>query len=141
MSVPLPEICFGNNSLKISHAQSGFEYTFDAIEALQAVDGTGAEEGGGSVKVAHADAWAKSREGLEEVSVVRKFDWTYTTTWPGALRGPQVCFRELLVPKQYLTRCEAAGQSSLDASWHTNRQTRLSKGTYSVLRRSDALRR
>ena len=86
VDVPLPEICFGNNHLTVSHPALDFRYTFKGIDALQAVDATGEEPGSGFVKVAYAAEWAKTRD-LEgsNVKVVKKWDWTYTTTHPGRL--------------------------------------------------------
>lgn len=79
LSVPPPEICFGNNELSLRH--DSFSYTFNSLAALAEVDPTG-EDG---LQVAHAGEWARSRklgEG-DGVKVVQKWDWTYTTTHPG----------------------------------------------------------
>ena len=94
----MPEICFGNNSLVLRHAPSGFVYTFDALDALATVDPTGER----APKVAYAEAWARSREletggganggggateGLAAVRTVKQYDWTYTTVHPGRVEG------------------------------------------------------
>jgi len=86
IDIPLPEICFGRNLLSIKHAESGFEYAYNGLDALKEVDSTG--EGSGMVKVAYAADWAKSRRlsgAVDPVSVVKNWDWTYTTTHPGKL--------------------------------------------------------
>ena len=88
LDIPLPEICFGRNSLVIKHTESQLEYVFDGLSALQAVDSTG--EASGAVKVAYAADWAKSRKlsgASDPVGVVKNWDWTYTTTHPGRLEN------------------------------------------------------
>ena len=88
LDIPLPEICFGRNSLVIKHTESQLEYVFDGLTALQTVDTTG--EASGAVKVAYAADWAKSRKlsgASDPVGVVKNWDWTYTTTHPGRLEN------------------------------------------------------
>lgn len=53
LHLPLPEICFGNNRLKVQNERLGLLFEWDALRALHKVD---AES---SVKVAHADEWAR----------------------------------------------------------------------------------
>lgn len=92
LNLPLPEICFGNNSLIIKHAD--VELRFDALEALAQVDASGVEEGTGNLKVAHAKLWEKHKNqaeqanlGGERLSVVKNYDWTYTSTYAGSVAG------------------------------------------------------
>ena len=61
LGFPLPEMTFGNNSLKIRHNPSGWEYQFDTEQALKQVRGGELQPGDGGVKVGYADAWLKSR--------------------------------------------------------------------------------
>jgi TIP41-like family len=83
LPVPLPEIPFGNNELRLEHAPSQFTIRFDTLEALHQVDGTGQEAG--TVQVAYADDWKKSRLGLGmEKLQGKQWDWTYSTTYAGS---------------------------------------------------------
>jgi hypothetical protein len=83
LPVPLPEIPFGNNELRLEHAPSQFSIKFDALEALQHVDGTGEETG--TVQVAYADDWKRSRQALDVDKIQSKrWDWTYSTTYAGS---------------------------------------------------------
>ena len=59
--LPLPEMPFGNNSLIIRHEGLGWEYKFDALEALRLVRLGNLEPGDGGVKVGYAKEWLKSR--------------------------------------------------------------------------------
>jgi len=62
LGLPLPEMTFGNNSLKLEHS-SGTGLAFSAMEALRAVAvGEGWEERvGGGVLVSMAETWSKGR--------------------------------------------------------------------------------
>lgn len=86
----MPEICFGNNELRLHHGPSNFTYIFNAFDALQLVNADGTGEGTGMIKVAYAAEWQRSRTAnLNIVDVVRNNDWTYTTVHPGRLEdGP-----------------------------------------------------
>lgn len=59
--LPVPEMPFGNNSVVLRYEASGWEYTFNALEALQGVKLGELGEGDGGVKVMHAKAWLQSR--------------------------------------------------------------------------------
>ncbi|KAH9817270.1 TIP41-like family-domain-containing protein [Melampsora americana] len=83
LTIPLPEICFGQNRLEIHHLASGFKYNFNTLSALLLVDPTEGSEGE-HLKVAYADHWSSSRKPTETVTkVVNPFDWTYTTNYIG----------------------------------------------------------
>lgn len=83
------------------HVETGFELRWDALEALEQVDETGIEAGTGNLKVAHAKLWEQKRDsaGLDgmlgdrpQLSVVKNFDWTYTSTYSGAVSSDdKVC--------------------------------------------------
>lgn len=55
LGIPLPEICFGRNSLRLEDEQSGLVLEWDTMGALRGVE-VGTE---GGVKVAHAKEWAR----------------------------------------------------------------------------------
>ena len=107
LSIPLPEITFGNNLVSLrktgssskgkekevsdvnhnDHVESA-SILFNGLDALAMVDTTGED----NVKVAHAETWAKSRntntvaggDGPDyEIETVKNFDWTYSSTYPG----------------------------------------------------------
>ncbi|KAL8283249.1 hypothetical protein RQP46_006027 [Phenoliferia psychrophenolica] len=81
LHLPLPEICFGNNRLRLEHPQSGLSLDWDALAALTVV------ERESDVKVAHAAEWARGQaaSSSSDVTVQKPFDWTYTTRHPGSL--------------------------------------------------------
>lgn len=60
LSLPLPEMTFGNNSLTLSH-DCGAQIVFDTLSALgEVATGEGWEERvGGGVLVSMAEKWAK----------------------------------------------------------------------------------
>ena len=107
LSIPLPEITFGNNlvSLRKTGGQNkgkGREHIpsiiFNGLDALAQVDTTGED----TIKVAYADEWAKSRnttssangEGEYEIETVKNFDWTYSSTYPGTTTEGSMLFKE-----------------------------------------------
>jgi len=61
LGIPLPEMTFGSNLLRITHRPSGWTYAFRAEDALSGVKSGPLEAGDGGVKVGYADAWLKSR--------------------------------------------------------------------------------
>ncbi|XP_016114372.1 TIP41-like protein [Sinocyclocheilus grahami] len=86
MNMPaLPEMLFGDNVLRIQHAD-GFGIEFNAIDALKRVNNMQ-----DSVKVACAQEWQDSRaESEASKEVVKRYDWTYTTDYRGTLLGEQL---------------------------------------------------
>jgi hypothetical protein len=58
LGIPLPEMIFGNNEVRISH-EDGFEILFRAKDALELVDKT--SESNKHIKVAYANEWGKKR--------------------------------------------------------------------------------
>ncbi|MBW0543919.1 hypothetical protein O181_083634 [Austropuccinia psidii MF-1] len=92
LSIPLPEICFGNNSLTIRHPSSGFEYQWNTLDALLMVQSTDNEQEG-YLKVAYADHWSQARKSSEMITkVINPFDWTYTTTYSGTNKSLKTKF-------------------------------------------------
>lgn len=102
LSIPLPEITFGNNYVSLSRKgkqpQFGLssrdndadtDIAFKTLDALAEVDPTGKD----NIKVAYADKWASSRnlEGSGEtiIETVKNFDWTYSTSYTGTT-GPSL---------------------------------------------------
>ncbi|KAI1281386.1 TIP41-like family-domain-containing protein [Xylaria sp. FL0933] len=83
LGIPVPEMIFGDNLVSIAHVPTGWRIEFNARDALDVVDKTGAN----MLQVAYAGEWSASREqtsaGIREV--VRPFDWSYSTTYKGTV--------------------------------------------------------
>lgn len=108
LTIPLPEMIFGNNNVRVRHAESGIDIEWNTIDALDAVDKNGTD-----LKVSYSADWNKTRdEHSEEIKHVTKpFDWTYTTDYRGTLRGvdheknlPRWVETEELLPMELLKR-------------------------------------
>ncbi len=88
LGIPIPEMIFGDNLVRIAHPRTGWSISFSAEAALDTVDKTGDK----MLRVAHAREWSRSREetsaGISEV--VRPFDWSYSA----AYRGDEVVGRD-----------------------------------------------
>ncbi|KAI1502758.1 TIP41-like family-domain-containing protein [Biscogniauxia marginata] len=86
VGIPVPEMIFGDNLVRVEHVPSGWAVKFAARDALDAVDKTDRH----MLQVAYASAWSASREqtsaGIREV--VRPFDWSYSTTYRGTVIVP-----------------------------------------------------
>merc|ERR1712000_222686 len=81
--VALPEMVFGYSFVTLKHAESGFELSFNAYDALETVDKNNA-----TVQVGYAEHWKQSKiaSGEEDKLVQGKaFDWTYTTNYFGTV--------------------------------------------------------
>lgn len=81
LAIPMPEMPFASNALRIRHEPSGWEYSFNGVDALRCVDGVSKEQklqglavGDGvgtakklgnkprkGIKVAYAQEWGRSR--------------------------------------------------------------------------------
>ncbi|KAF8494219.1 type 2A phosphatase activator TIP41 [Russula emetica] len=91
LGIPLPEMTFGSNLLRITHRPTGWSYAFRAEDALKGVKNGPLDVGDGGVKVVYADSWLKSRTGpdsqipLPQTVATKPYDWTYTTTYAGSL--------------------------------------------------------
>ncbi|KAF7332408.1 hypothetical protein MKEN_00122600 [Mycena kentingensis (nom. inval.)] len=91
LGIPLPEMTFGSNFLRMEHRPSRWAYEFTTEGALQGVRNGEMREGDGGVKVGHAEAWLRSRTDptsslpMPKTVATKPFDWTYTTTYAGDL--------------------------------------------------------
>lgn len=89
LGIPMPEMTFGHNLIRLKHRESGWEYQFDTLHALQHVKNGPLEDGDGAVKVRYADEWLKSRTDpnsqtpLPQTVPTKPYDWTYTTMYEG----------------------------------------------------------
>jgi len=80
LGIPVPEMIFGDNSVRIEHPSSGFRLDFNAFDALDRVSKTS----DGMLQVAYSKEWQADRqhqEGIKEV--VKPFDWSYSTDYKG----------------------------------------------------------
>ncbi|GAB7339632.1 hypothetical protein MBLNU457_6224t2 [Dothideomycetes sp. NU457] len=80
LGIPVPEMIFGDNSVRIEHPSSGFSLDFNAFDALDRVSKTS----DGMLQVAYSKEWQADRqhqEGIKEV--VKPFDWSYSTDYRG----------------------------------------------------------
>ena len=59
LGIAPPEMVFGDNSVTIEHAASGFGISFNTFDALDRVDKTGAS----MLQVAHSKEWQSTRYG------------------------------------------------------------------------------
>ncbi|TKA55373.1 hypothetical protein B0A53_02297 [Rhodotorula sp. CCFEE 5036] len=96
LDLALPEICFGNNALRVSHDETGFALEWNTIDLLRAVQrgqGWDARPGAGPVRVAYADEWTRAQIATgssTHLTVQKPFDWTYTTLHPGSTSGSRI---------------------------------------------------
>lgn len=60
LGIAPPEMIFGDNVVSIEHLKSGWKISFNAFDALDRVDKTGAS----MLKVAHSREWQKSRQAV-----------------------------------------------------------------------------
>ncbi|KWU46627.1 TIP41-domain-containing protein [Rhodotorula sp. JG-1b] len=90
LDLVLPEICFGNNALRVLHDETGFALEWNTIDSLRAVQrgqGWDTRPGAGPVRVAYADEWTRAQIATgssTNLTVQKPFDWTYTTLHPGS---------------------------------------------------------
>ncbi|KKA19342.1 Ubiquinol-cytochrome C chaperone [Rasamsonia emersonii CBS 393.64] len=96
LGITPPEMIFGDNFVTIEHAASGWGITFNAFDALDRVDKTGATR----LQVAYSKEWQKSRENTHEgiKEIVRPFDWSYSTDYKGTLYPTAKQFEPSTVP-------------------------------------------
>ncbi|KAF7302043.1 hypothetical protein MIND_00770700 [Mycena indigotica] len=89
LGIPLPEMTFGSNFLKMEHKPSRWGLEFATLDALREVRNGELREGDGGVKVEHSEAWLKSRTDssstlpMPKTVPTKPYDWTYTTTYAG----------------------------------------------------------
>ncbi|EKM79903.1 hypothetical protein AGABI1DRAFT_106235 [Agaricus bisporus var. burnettii JB137-S8] len=84
LGIPIPEMTFGGNFLKLEHKPSDWRFTFITENALKGVKVGELGDGDGGVKVGYAEKTNPASEYPMPETVPTKFyDWTYTTTYPG----------------------------------------------------------
>ncbi|KAG9301689.1 hypothetical protein G9A89_016760 [Geosiphon pyriformis] len=84
LSMPLPEMFFGNNTLTISN-ETGFKYKFSPMDALKSMGSS--KEGCSKVELAYAEEWNKKStiNSQYHKDIIKPYDWTYTTDYKGTL--------------------------------------------------------
>lgn len=86
LQIPVPEMIFGENQVRITHLASNWSISFNALDALDLVDKTGDK----MLQVAHSNVWHTARlkaggfQGDVE-GIVKPYDWTYTTDYRGTI--------------------------------------------------------
>jgi type 2A phosphatase activator TIP41 len=86
LGIAPPEMIFGDNLAQIQHLPSGWSISFNAYDALDRVDKTGAA----MLKVAYSSEWQQNRKKqFEDIKeVVKPFDWSYSTDYKGTTTEP-----------------------------------------------------
>jgi type 2A phosphatase activator TIP41 len=105
LQIPVPEMIFGNNAVRVQHIASQWAIEFNALDALDLVDKTGSRDG--LLKVSYAKEWAESRQNQKEAdvdSIVKPFDWTYTTSYKGTTSSSFERRDEIELPLNLLKR-------------------------------------
>ena len=106
LSIPVPEMIFGDNLVSITHVPSNWSLTFDTPSALDAVDKTDKK----MLKVAYARDWESTREGTTQKikEVVKPYDWSYSTEYKGSVKegeaGARFSATEESIPIELLKR-------------------------------------
>lgn len=105
ISIPMPEMIFGDNLVSVAHAPSGWSISFTTPDALDAVDKTDKH----MLKVAYARDWESTREGTTQKikEVVKPYDWSYSTTYSGtetATRDAKLTESNDIIPIELLKR-------------------------------------
>jgi len=78
----LPEMLFGSNWLELHHTPTGLIYAFRTEDALRAVRAKA------DLQVSHTQHWMKKNKAQIEQfnkTLLKDFDWTYTTTYKGTI--------------------------------------------------------
>ena len=111
LGIMVPEMIFGDNSVHIEHASSGWAIDFNAFDALNRVDKTGES----MLQVAHSKEWQSSRYALDRKfmhrlmayrqdqhsninRIVKPFDWSYSTDYKGTVSPESPPFTESEAP-------------------------------------------
>lgn len=102
IGIPMPEMIFGDNLVRVAHAPSGWSVAFAAPDALDAVDKTGRHV----LKVAYARDWESSREAATRTirDAVKPYDWTYSTAYRGTVVGAPFAPTQRRIPVDLLRR-------------------------------------
>jgi len=87
LGITPPEMIFGDNSVRIEHAKSGWSIEFNAFDALDRVDKTGDS----MLKVSYSKEWQQNRQHVHEdiKDVVKPFDWSYSTDYKGTVSASE----------------------------------------------------
>uniref|UniRef100_A0A7S2R8T0 Serine/threonine-protein phosphatase 2A activator n=1 Tax=Mucochytrium quahogii TaxID=96639 RepID=A0A7S2R8T0_9STRA len=101
LDFPLPEMLFGKNFARFTHVSSGMTLEFNALDALCEckIKTTSDGEACRNVfKLPNAKSWSNRKDfNGEEIKEWRSdFDWTYTSTYGGTLKG-----RDRVVSKEH----------------------------------------
>ncbi|KAL3235007.1 Type 2A phosphatase activator TIP41 [Nakaseomyces bracarensis] len=122
--LPLPEMIFGNNFVRIDNVKTGWFIEFNALDALSMVN---LEDTG--LRVAHSKVWMQSKQRQQQkqneydnrnidsnsatqtqtpnpLEIAHPYDWTYTTGYKGTLSKDSQFKRddETQLPIDKLTR-------------------------------------
>ncbi|KAJ4330269.1 hypothetical protein N0V87_010154 [Didymella glomerata] len=102
LGITPPEMIFGDNLARIEHPASGWSIEFNAFDALDRVDKTGAH----MFQVAYSAAWQQNRQKqFEDIKeVVKPFDWSYSTDYKGTVAGPALAPTSSPIPLALLRR-------------------------------------
>lgn len=104
LGIPVPEMIFGDNVVGLHHKPSGWSFSFNAYDALDAVGKT-AEN---MLQVAYARDWASSRENSsgDINKIVNPYDWSYSTAYAGTLEQGSKAFAatDKAIPLELLKR-------------------------------------
>ncbi|PLB47021.1 putative TOR signaling pathway protein TipA [Aspergillus steynii IBT 23096] len=104
LGIAPPEMIFGDNYVTIEQENGHWGITFNAFDALDRVDKTGAS----MLKVAYSKEWQRSREKTHEgiKEVVKPFDWSYSTDYLGTIHTKSLPFEatEKPIPVELLKR-------------------------------------
>ncbi|ORY85006.1 TIP41-like family-domain-containing protein [Protomyces lactucae-debilis] len=81
LDIPMPEMIFGNNVVRVACPALGIDLAWSAHEALDQVDKHGTK-----LKVVYSEHWNKTRDQHSEdiKHVTKPYDWTYTTAYAGS---------------------------------------------------------
>ncbi|ODV85763.1 hypothetical protein CANARDRAFT_7136 [[Candida] arabinofermentans NRRL YB-2248] len=106
LSIPVPEMIFGNNKVEIKYLDK-FHINYNSLDALKLV----ALNPSDLIQVSYANEWFQSRQqkhaSNDEVllEMYRPFDWTYSTNYQGTLlKGKFIRDDTMNIPLEKLKR-------------------------------------
>lgn len=115
---PLPEMIFGNNSIKIQNDKTGATIEFNGLDALDTL------EKASDLRVSYHKEWLDSRRsnspstkptdgrekatkdlgGLTDLETVKPYDWTYSTNYKGTVSNAEFTSANKELPIQKLLK-------------------------------------
>ncbi|KAH3663889.1 hypothetical protein OGAPHI_005292 [Ogataea philodendri] len=105
LNLPVPEMIFGNNRVRISHPK--LEIDFCALDALKLVEFNPPN----LIQVSYASEWVKSRQHKHYnnsdvvLEMYKPFDWTYSTLYKGLVSGSEMIRDDTMeIPLEKLKR-------------------------------------